>query len=155
MARRLRVDEIGFYHIINRGVERRTIFLDDDDYSQFILIVDESAKTYNFNVHSFCLMDNHYHLLIQINSRNLSLLMRQINSKYSIYFNKKYKRVEPLWQGRFKSWFIYDLKFPRNSSGDHAQQHGDHRIDRGVARFRAKPMKIIIQSGFGNNTPNI
>ncbi len=36
------------------------------------------------------------------------------------------------------------LKFPRNSSGDHAQQHGDHRIDRGVARFRAKPMKIII-----------
>ena len=111
MARRVRIEEIGFYHIINRGVERRNIFLDDDDRDKFIKIIDESAETYSFIMHSFCLMDNHYHFLIETSSKNLSLLMRQINSKYSIYFNKKYERVGPLWQGRFKSWFVYDESY--------------------------------------------
>ena len=108
MARRLRVNEIGFYHIINRGVERRNIFVDEDDHDKFIKIIDESALIYKFIMHSFCLMDNHYHFLIEITDKNLSLIMRQINSKYSIYFNKKYKRIGHLWQGRFKSWFVYN-----------------------------------------------
>ena len=51
-------------------------------------------------------MDNHYHLLIETTSQNLSLFMRQINANYAIYFNKKYKRVGHLWQGRYKSWYI-------------------------------------------------
>ncbi len=51
-------------------------------------------------------MDNHYHLLIETTSGNLSLFMRQINANYAIYFNKKYKRVGHLWQGRYKSWYI-------------------------------------------------
>jgi REP element-mobilizing transposase RayT len=97
VARRVRVEEIGFYHVINRGVERRDIFLCDDDRDRFIKIIDESAMLYKFSVHCFCLMDNHYHFLIETTERNLSLLMRQINSKYSIYFNKQYKRVGPLW----------------------------------------------------------
>ena len=108
MARQLRVNEIGFYHIINRGVERRNIFVDEDDHDKFIKIIDESALIYRFIMHSFCLMDNHYHFLIEITDKNLSLIMRQINSKYSIYFNNKYKRVGHLWQGRFKSWFVYN-----------------------------------------------
>jgi len=59
MARRVRVEEIGFYHIINRGVERRDIFLGAEDRDQFIKIIDESAILYKFMMHSFCLMDNH------------------------------------------------------------------------------------------------
>lgn len=51
-------------------------------------------------------MDNHYHLLIQTTSENLSLFMRQVNSNYATYFNKKYKRSGYLWQGRYKSWYI-------------------------------------------------
>jgi hypothetical protein len=51
-------------------------------------------------------MDNHYHLLIETKQDNLSLLMRQINSNYASYFNRKYKRVGHLWQGRYKSWYI-------------------------------------------------
>ena len=66
MPRRVRVEEIGFYHIINRGVERRKIFLDDDDRNNFIKIIDESAETYSFIMHSYCLMDNHYHFLIEM-----------------------------------------------------------------------------------------
>ncbi len=108
MPRKPRIEEIGFYHIINRGVERRDIFLDDNDYEKFLEIVDESSEVYGFNIHSFCLMNNHYHLLLQTHEENLSLIMRQINSRYSIYFNNRYKRVGPLWQGRFKSFYIYD-----------------------------------------------
>jgi REP element-mobilizing transposase RayT/transcriptional regulator len=85
--------------------------MDDEDHLKFLEIMDESAKTYNFEVFSYALMDNHYHLLLKTTALNLSLLMRQINSRYSIYFNKKYKRVGPLWQGRFKSWFVYDKSY--------------------------------------------
>ena len=111
MPRQFRVEEIGFYHIINRGVERRDIFVNDEDYEKFFEILEESSEVYNFVIHSFCLMKNHYHLLLQTQEKNLSLIMRQINSRYSIYFNNKYKRVGPLWQGRFKSFFVYDENY--------------------------------------------
>ena len=111
MPRRIRVDEVGYYHIINRGVERRDVFLCADDKDKFIDVIDESASLYQFVMHSYCLMDNHYHFLLETKEKNLSLLMRQINSKYSIYFNRKYERVGPLWQGRFKSWYVYDESY--------------------------------------------
>jgi len=111
MARKKRMESIGFYHIVNRGVERRKIYMDDADRMQFLEILQESAEVYDFEVYSFVLMDNHYHLLIKTSKRNLSLLMRQINSRYSMYFNRKYKRIGPLWQGRFKSWYVYDEQY--------------------------------------------
>jgi len=108
MARKQRIEKIGFYHIINRGVERRNIFLDDEDHNKFLDIIEDSSIIYQFSIYSFCLMNNHYHLLLKTTQENLSLIMRQINSRYSIYFNNKYKRVGPLWQGRFKSWYVFD-----------------------------------------------
>jgi REP element-mobilizing transposase RayT/transposase-like protein len=111
MARKKRMESIGFYHIINRGVERRKIYMDDEDHQVFLEIVQESAEVYHFEIYSYVLMDNHYHLLLKTSALNLSLLMRQINSRYSMYFNKKYRRVGPLWQGRFKSWYVYDEKY--------------------------------------------
>lgn len=71
----------------------------------------DASDEYKFEIHSFCLMNNHYHLLLKTNHKNLSILMQKINSRYGIYFNNKYKRVVPLWQGRFKSWFVYDEKY--------------------------------------------
>ncbi len=111
MARKPRIDQVGFYHVINRGVEKRDIYLDDKDRCRFLEIIDESAELFDFSIHSYCLMTNHYHLLLKTCKENLSLIMRQINSKYSIYFNRKINRVGPLWQGRFKSWFIYNEKY--------------------------------------------
>ena len=108
MARKKRMESIGYYHILNRGVARRDIYLDDEDHLTFLEILDESAETYGFEIYAYALMDNHYHLLLKTSTLNLSLLMRQINARYSMYFNKKYKRVGPLWQGRFKSWYVYD-----------------------------------------------
>ena len=66
------------------------------------------AKDYDITIHNYCLMSNHYHLLIEIINKNLSKFMRQLNMNYAIYFNKKYKRVGHLWQGRFKSWYVTD-----------------------------------------------
>lgn len=56
-------------------------------------------------------MSNHYHLLLEIQEENLSKFMRQLNMNYSIYFNKKNKRVGHLWQGRFKSWYVTDVAY--------------------------------------------
>jgi REP element-mobilizing transposase RayT/DNA-binding CsgD family transcriptional regulator len=108
MPRKPRIETAGYHHIVNRGVARGDIFLKDDDFKKFLEILKNAKEIYNFIVHSFCLMKNHYHLLIETKSENLSLIARQINSKYAQYFNKKYERVGPLWQGRFKNIFVYD-----------------------------------------------
>lgn len=108
MPRRPRVEKEGFHHIVNRGVARGNIFLQDEDYEKFLEIVAIAKERYDFKLHALCLMNNHYHLLIETKHRNLSLLIRQINAPYAQYFNRKYNRVGPLWQGRFKNWFVYD-----------------------------------------------
>ena len=104
MARRLRIESAGFHHVYNRGVEKRKTFMDDKDKDKFLEIVCEVAKLYHFKIHSYCLMDNHYHLLLENEEENLSLGMRQINSSYAKYFNKRYIRVGHLWQGRLRAY---------------------------------------------------
>ena len=106
MARRPRLDMAGFHHIINRGVERKNVFKSGDDKNKFLEILCKACKLHKVDIHAYCLMGNHYHLLIETSLENLSLFMRQVNSNYAIYFNKRYKRVGHLWQGRYKSWYI-------------------------------------------------
>ena len=108
MPRKNRIEKVGFYHIINRGVARNSIYHDNEDFTKFLDIVQEASEEYGFFIFSFCLMSNHYHLLTKTTLQNLSHLMQKINSRYSVYYNNKYKRVGPLWQGRFKSWYVYD-----------------------------------------------
>lgn len=72
----------------------------------FLAVLCKVCAIYKVNVHDYCLMYNHYHLLVETTAENLSLFMRQINSDYAIYFNKKYRRTGHLWQGRYKSWYI-------------------------------------------------
>ena len=111
MARRLRVEICGYHHVYNRGVAKKRIFLKDRDREKFLEILEDVAKEFKFNIHSFCLMDNHYHLLIENKKENLSDGMRQIGSRYASYFNKTYKRVGHLWQDRFKSWYVMDENY--------------------------------------------
>ncbi len=108
MARRPRLNFAGFHHVVNRGVARSDIYLCREDREVFLDILCKACDAYKVNVHDYCLMDNHYHLLIETTQENLSLFMRQINSNYAIYFNKKNKRVGHLWQGRYKSWYVFD-----------------------------------------------
>lgn len=108
MPRKPRIEIAGFYHIINRGVEQRIVFQEKEDYDFFIEQLSNLSKNFNITIHNYCLMNNHYHLLIETRDKNLSKFMRQLNGIYAIYFNKKYKRSGHLWQGRFKSWYITD-----------------------------------------------
>jgi REP element-mobilizing transposase RayT len=106
VARRPRIALPGYHHIINRGVNRVEVFSDDFDKEKFLQIVCKACRVYGVMLHEYCLMDNHYHLLIENSQENLSLFMRQINANYAIYYNKKTKRTGHLWQGRYSSWYI-------------------------------------------------
>ena len=108
MPRRPRIELAGYYHIINRGVDKMNIFRHPDDYEYFEELMCFYMKSYGITLHNYCLMSNHYHLLIEITQENLSKFMRQLNMNYAIYYNKKYNSVGHLWQGRFKSWYVTD-----------------------------------------------
>ena len=108
MARKIRIEDAGYHHVYNRGVERRVIFDTTQDKEKFLEIVCEVSEHYDFTIHAYVLMSNHYHLLLENQRENLSAGMRQINASYAQYYNKKYRRVGHLWQDRFKSWYIFD-----------------------------------------------
>lgn len=99
---------VGYYHIVNRGVEQRIIYKEHEDFEIFLTMLCSACKIYNVQLHGYVLMNNHYHLLIETTQENLSKFMKHINASYAIYFNKTYKRSGHLWQGRFKSWYVTD-----------------------------------------------
>ncbi len=108
MPRKPRIEIAGYYHIVNRGVDKMPVFRHRKDYEYFEELMCSLIRSHNITLHNYCLMSNHYHLLIEITQPNLSKFMRQLNMNYAIYFNKKYKRSGHLWQGRFKSWYVTD-----------------------------------------------
>lgn len=115
-----------FYHVLNRGVEKRNIFMNDTDRQRFMQglylyndqnILDNNVRLKDLQtifkakrkplvkIHAYCLMDNHYHILtspINDDPKNLSAFMRKLNMGYAKYFNEKYKRSGTLWQGKYK-----------------------------------------------------
>ncbi|EKD62941.1 MAG: hypothetical protein ACD_52C00013G0001 [uncultured bacterium] len=122
--------EGGYYHVYNRGVEKREIFLDEEDYKKFIgylklylssptlqgsTLKDEFNRTIppsralnNFSQEielvAYCLMPNHFHLLLkQITQRGMASFMQSLFTKYVMYFNRKYHRVGALFQGTYKT----------------------------------------------------
>ena len=108
MARKLRINEIGFYHIVSRGNLKCDIFNASSDYEKFLSLLLKIKKDFSLTIHSFCLMRNHYHILVETSEKNISVAIAYLNLQYAIYFNKKYKRVGHLWQSRFFSSFLYD-----------------------------------------------
>ncbi len=107
MARPLRIEyENAFYHVIQRGTERKNIFLQDADKDRFLSYLGQAYLGYKAFIHSYVMMDNHYHLILQTPKANLSKIMHYLNTSYAIYFNSKRKRVGPLYQGRYKAILI-------------------------------------------------
>ena len=93
----------GTYHIILRGNERKSIFLEEEDYQRFLQILANKKKDDSFLLYAYCLMTNHLHLLIREEKQNISQIMKRINIAYAYYFNKKYNRIGHVFQDRFKS----------------------------------------------------
>ena len=107
MARPLRIEYPGaVYHVTSRGNEKKKVFKDDKDREAFLKTLYDVNKRYNWLCHAYCLMDNHYHLLIETPDGNLSAGMRQLNGVYTQVFNKRHKRVGHLFQGRYKAILI-------------------------------------------------
>ncbi len=107
MARPLRIEFPGaVYHVTSRGNERAAIFRDDDDRRRFLVVLGRTVVRWGWVVHAYCLMGNHYHLLVETPEPNLSRGMRQLNGEYTQAFNRRHRRVGHLLQGRFKSLLV-------------------------------------------------
>jgi REP element-mobilizing transposase RayT len=107
MARQLRLERPGaVYHVMSRGNAKQAIYLDDEDRRAFLDTLWRVCERLDWRVWAFCLMPNHYHLLLQIADSNLSRGMRDLNGLYSMTFNARHERVGHVFQGRFKSLLV-------------------------------------------------
>jgi len=120
-------DSNSYYHIYNRGVEKRKIFIDDQDFATFENLLkrylsdkpikDSRGRNYIFlgdkvSLIAFCLMPNHFHMMIyQTELDSITKLLRSVCSSYVTYFNNKYNRVGTLFQGNFKAIQIKDESY--------------------------------------------
>jgi len=107
MARPLRIEYPGaFYHVTSRGNEQKDVFRSRTDREKFLSYLDSATQRYNAVIHAYCLMNNHFHLILETPTGNLSQIMRHINGAYTTYFNVKRKRSGHLFQGRFKAILV-------------------------------------------------
>ncbi len=95
------ISQSGYYHVLSRGTGKQILFEDDDDHIFFLKKLDKYRKEEKSDIIAYCLMDNHYHLLVR--SDNLDRLMQKTGTAYAVYYNKKYDRTGHLFQNRFKS----------------------------------------------------
>jgi len=107
MSRPLRIEyENAFYHVMNRGRGRDNTFLSDDDFKYFLYSIEQASLRFNIEVHSYCLMTNHYHLLIKTPDANLGRAMKHINGLYTQYFNRAHNIDGALFRGRYKAVLV-------------------------------------------------
>ena len=107
MARPLRIEYAGaVYHITTRGNAREPIYRDDDDRLSFLAVLESVVKRYGWLCHAYCLMDNHYHLVIETPRPNLSRGMRQLNGVYTQKYNRAHQTVGHVFQGRYKAVLV-------------------------------------------------
>jgi len=107
MSRPLRIQYPGaFYHVTSRGNDQKKIFKSQKDREKFLVYLESAVMRYGAVIHSYCLMSNHYHLLLETPAGNLSQIMRHINGAYTTYFNVKRKRAGHLFQGRYKAILV-------------------------------------------------
>jgi putative transposase len=107
LARQLRIEYPGaFYHITSRGNQKQPVFLSPWDKARFLDYIKEAHDKFDFLIHAYCLMENHYHLMLETKQANLSRGMHFLNTAYTIYFNGRHNKVGHLFQGRFKGILI-------------------------------------------------
>jgi len=107
MARPLRIEYDGaLYHVTSRGNDRKAIFKDDSDRELFLNTLARVTEQFHWICHGYCLMNNHYHLVIETPDGNLSKGMRQLNGVYTQAFNQRHRRVGHVFQGRFKGILV-------------------------------------------------
>lgn len=97
------VYENAFYHVFSRGNDKQNIYRMEADYNKFLLTLEKLKRKYDHKLYGYCLMPNHFHLLIETREIPISKIMSSLLTSYTMYFNKKYKRSGHLFQDRFRS----------------------------------------------------
>ncbi|VAX35234.1 hypothetical protein MNBD_UNCLBAC01-1692 [hydrothermal vent metagenome] len=104
MSRQARIIYEGaYYHVINRGQAKRKIYLDKADYKTFLNVLRNACEVYGVRIVAYCLMGNHYHILVHTPDANLPDFMRQLNGVYTQIFNQRHKGDGSLFKGRYKA----------------------------------------------------
>ncbi len=136
MSRNISLEIDGFYHIYNRGTEKRKVFLNKKDYHRFLALlylantskpihITQDFKNFDLklilatpqddqltSIVAYCLMSNHFHLLLKEKTENgISKFIQKLSTAYTMYFNKKYERTGALFQGRFKAQLAQDDQY--------------------------------------------
>ena len=107
MARPLRIEYPGaLYHVTSRGDRQEAIFDDDQDRTAFLNVLSEVVSRFRWHCHAFCLMGNHYHLMIETPEANLTKGMRHLNGVFTQWSNRRHKRSGHLFQGRYKAILV-------------------------------------------------
>lgn len=107
MARPLRIEFSGaLYHVTARGNAQEDIYYTDAERLKYLSLLDNTCTRYDWYCHAYCLMSNHYHLLIETNTATLSKGMKYLNGTYTQYFNRENKRVGHVFQGRYKAILV-------------------------------------------------
>lgn len=107
MGRSLRIEFPGaLYHVVSRGNAKMPIFHSDDDRRSLLAILDRVVREFNCIIHAYCLMGNHYHLLIETIEANLSCIMHNLNGIFCNSYNRRHQRVGHIFQGRYRSTLI-------------------------------------------------
>lgn len=96
----------GHFHVGTRGNNKRQIFLDDHDRRRFLLLLGKVARKYAWSIYAYCLMGNHYHLVLRLSEAGLSRGMCELNTAYAVGFNARYQRINHLFGRRFWSEHI-------------------------------------------------
>lgn len=107
MARKQRIHKSkAFYHVMLRGNNGQDIFFSNQDRCRFCLLIQQGIERFGHQIHGFCLMNNHIHLVVQPSETSLSHIMHHLSFRYARYFNRMYSRIGHLFQGRFKSILV-------------------------------------------------
>ena len=115
----------GVFHVTARGVAREPIFRDGIDYADFERQLFRVREDYAWTLHAYCLLPNHYHLVVEATRRDLSTGMQKLNGRYAQRFNRRYDRVGHVFQNRFSSYVI----------------EGERHFLRALAYVRANPVE--------------
>lgn len=97
----------GIYHVINRGNMRMQVFDDEEDYAYFLALLKTAKKKFGIDIHAYCLMPNHFHLLlVPLEEKSLSRFMQWVMTSHVRYYHRKNRTSGHVWQGRFKSFIV-------------------------------------------------
>ena len=143
MSRPLRIEfRDAWYHVMNRGRRGEPVFIERSDYLSFLDVLKETRELWQLRIAAYCLMPNHYHLLVQTPRGNISRCMRHIDGVYTQRFNRRHATDGPLFRGRYKALLVDADSLSPSARALHPPQPGPRRPCR-------RPERVPVEQPLG------